>query len=172
MELRPQILAQQAKQGDKEAFGALYTLYYRELYAYALFVLGNETLAQDAVQEATLAAYRSIGSLRDTAAFKQWLLRILANTCRGGLREKIRSREEANTQETGDLPDGEMDFILCAELRQALDALEPQEREILLLRVFGGYKSHEIASVLGCPAATVRSKQKRALAKLHDILTD
>jgi len=172
MELRPQILAQQAAQGDKESFGALYTLYYRELYAYALFVLGSVPLAQDAVQEAALAAYRSIGSLRDPAAFKQWLLRILANTCRSGLREKIRAREESGAQTFDEFPDDAADFTLSAELRQALEALDSQEREILLLRVFGGYKSHEIASVLGCPAATVRSNQKRALAKLHDILTD
>ncbi len=171
MELRQQILAQQACDGNRDAFGALYALYYKELYSYALYVLGNVPLAQDAVQEAVLAAYRQLNKLRDPQAFRYWLFRILANECRRALREKINARKTEPLENLAEtlqaLPE---ELSLSCELRQALGVLDVTEREIILLHVLGGYKSHEIANALDCNSSTVRSKQKRAFEKLRTVL--
>jgi len=171
MEVRHLILAQQAREGNGSAFGELYTLYYRELYAYARFVLGAAQPAQDAVQEAALAAFAQVGNLRDAAAFKHWLFRILANICRRQLSARAAEEPAVSLDETEiTLSSHEIDLTLALELRQALSALQEDEREIVLLGVLGGYSSREIASALRCPANTVRSKRKRALEKLRNAL--
>ena len=59
---------------------------------------------------------------------------------------------------------------LSVELRRALDSLSREEREIVLLSVLHGYKSHEIAEMLEISPSTVRSKLKRSLAKLQNQL--
>ena len=59
------------------------------------------------------------------------------------------------------------DLDISIELRNALQALAPDEREIVLLSVVSDYKSHEIAEILDCPSSTVRSKLKRSLEKLR-----
>ena len=59
---------------------------------------------------------------------------------------------------------------LTENLKKALETLSVDEREIVLLKVLGGYKSHEIADILDCPSSTVRSKYKRSLDKLRNAL--
>ena len=71
-----------AKNGDAEAFGELYELYYKEMFYYACCVTGSDELAQDAVSEAVLAAFRQIGSLKKAEAFKGWLFKILCASCK------------------------------------------------------------------------------------------
>ena len=161
-------LTEQAKAGDRDAFGQLYGVYARDMYRYALYVLGSESLAQDAVQDTALSAYRDIRSLRDPARLKSWLFRILANRCKRLLRGKyaaagVESLEEQFHEAAAlDAPLG-----VALELRQALAALPQAERDILCLSVLEGYDSREIGQTLGIPAGTVRSKQARALAKLR-----
>lgn len=171
MNVHCQILIRQAQEGNVDAFGELYAMHYRDMYTYALFVLRQDANAQDAVQEAALSALQQIGSLRNAAAFSNWLFRILANVCR----RQLRARAEHPALSWDCLPTESLpvvaDCALSVEMQHAIAALQPEEREILLLGVLGGYKSHEIASVLQCPAGTVRSKRKRTLEKLRVILT-
>ena len=161
-------LTEQAKAGDPEAFGQLYEAHARDMYRYALYALGSETLAQDAVQQAALSAWRNIRALRDPERFRPWLLRILCNTCKRQLRRKYAARETDSLEERfQDLPAQDAPLGRALELRQALAALPAGEREILLLSVLGGYDSREIGLALGLPAGTVRSKLSRALSKLR-----
>jgi RNA polymerase sigma-70 factor (ECF subfamily) len=156
----------QAKAGDAEAFGLLYESHARDMYRYALYALGSESMAQDAVQDAAMAALRSIGSLRNPDSFRPWLFRILANKCKRALRAKYQGVESLEEQfyeaAAEDAPLGR-----ALELRQAIAALPAAEREIVLLSVLEGYDSQEIARTMGIPAGTVRSKLSRALAKLR-----
>ena len=71
-----------AKNGSAEAFGELYEIYYKDMYCYACYVTGSESLAQDAVSDAVLSAFQQIGSLRKPAAFKGWLFKILCASCK------------------------------------------------------------------------------------------
>ena len=164
-----------AKNGDAEAFGELYEIYYKEMYRYALCVTGSHELAQDAISDAVYSAFRQIGSLKKTEAFKGWLFRILCAACKRCYTESrqkntvIRLDDEAID---GNEPAEIFDFDISIDLRNALNALSEEEREIVTLSAIGNYKSHEIAKITGYPASTVRSKLKRALKKMRDRLND
>jgi RNA polymerase sigma-70 factor (ECF subfamily) len=161
-------LTERPKAGDTEAFGRLYEAQARDMYRYALYALGSEPLAQDAVQQAALAAWRNIRALRDPERFKPWLFRILCNACKRQLRGKYAARDCDSLEERfQDLPEDGAPLGRALELRQALAALPAGEREIILLSVLGGYGSREIGLTLGLPAGTVRSKLSRALSKLR-----
>lgn len=159
-----------AKNGDADAFGELYEIYYKEMYYYACCVTGNESLAQDAVSDAVLSAFRQISSLRKPSAFKGWLFKILCAACKRYYteNEKKKSVIWLDDENGGfDNVTAAEDLNVSVELQSALQKLSEQEREIVLLSVIGNYKSHEIAEILECPSATVRSKLKRSLEKLR-----
>lgn len=163
-------LVTSAKNGNAEAFGELYELYYKEMYCYACYVTGSETLAQDAVSDAVLSAFSQIKSLKKAQAFKGWLFRILCAACK---RYYTDSRKQSSMVSLDDENGGYSEPVsngsleLSFEMKSALSTLSVQEREIVLLSVLSGYKSHEIAEILDCPSSTVRSKLKRALKKLR-----
>jgi RNA polymerase sigma-70 factor (ECF subfamily) len=164
-----------AKNGDAEAFGELYELYYKDMYCYACCVTGSESLAQDAVSDAVLSAFRQIKALKKAEAFKGWLFKILCASCKRYYTEEQKKKTLVYLDdEDGGQPEP-MSFEsieISAELKKALETLSSEEREIVLLSVLGNYKSHEIAGVLDCPSSTVRSKLKRALGKLRELLGD
>ncbi len=164
-----------AKNGDADAFGELYELYYKEMYCYACCVTGNETLAQDAVQDAVLSAFKQIGSLKNEAAFKGWLFTILRASCNRQYTKCEAAKafvyiddEDSTVTELA----SESNLELSVEMRQALESVSAEEREIILLSTLGNYRSHEIAEILGVNASTVRSKLKRALKKMREYLDD
>ena len=162
-----------AKEGSAEAFGELYELYYKEMYCYACCVTGSESLAQDAVSDAVLSAFKQIKSLKNAKAFKGWLFKILCAACKRYYTEseKKKSMVYLDDEDGGFTEPVSFESVeLSIELRSALDALSAQEREIVLLSVLGNYKSHEIADILDFPSATVRSKLKRSLKKLRFVL--
>lgn len=166
-------LVTRAKEGSAEAFGELYELYYKEMYCYACYVTGSEILAQDAVSDAVLSAFRQIKSLKNEKAFKGWIFKILCAACKRYYTENQKKKslaylddDEANFSEPASF--GNME--LSVELKSALATLSEEEREIVVLSVLGNYKSHELADILDIPPSTVRSKLKRSLAKLRTAL--
>lgn len=166
-------LVTQAKEGSAEAFGELYELYYKEMYCYACYVTGSEILAQDAVSDAVLSAFRQIKSLKNEKAFKGWIFKILCAACKRYYTEnqKRKSLAYLDDDEGAFAEPASLDNMeLSVELKSALGGLSGEEREIVLLSVLGGYRSHEIADILDIPPSTVRSKLKRSLAKLKTAL--
>ena len=162
-----------AKNGDAEAFGELYELYYKDMYCYACYVTGSESLAQDAVSDAVLSAFRQIKALKKAEAFKGWLFKILCASCKRYYTEEQKKKtlvylddENGGFSEPASFESVE----LSVELRRALDDLSADEKEIILLSVLGNYRSHEISEILDIPPSTVRSKLKRSLAKLRTAL--
>lgn len=161
-----------AKSGDADAFGELYELYYKEMIYYARCVTGSEALAEDAVSDAVLSAYKQIGSLKKNEAFKGWLFKILCASCKRQYTENQHKKTLVwlDGETGGEEPSGTIDTDLSIDLKSALSILSREEREIVLLATVEKYKSHEIADMLGCRAVTVRSKHKRALKKMRDFL--
>ncbi len=184
-------LAARAKARDTGAFGELYALVYEDLYHMAFYMLGNADDAQDAVSETVLAAFTYISSLRDAEAFRGWIFKILVNQCKKKLRQykdrpysldaaqsgasaKKESAGEANAyldkqaflKNAQDLSQEE-----AMDVRQAFLTLPDTERSILAMALFGGYKSEEIGNMLQMHAGTVRTRQRRALKKLEQILS-
>lgn len=164
-----------AKNGDADAFGELYELYYKEMYCYACCVTGSEALAQDAVQDAALSAFRQIGSIKNESSFKGWLFTILRACCNKQYTKNEAAKsliyiDDENSSVNELASDSNLE--LSTEVRRALEAVSAEEKEIVLLSTLGNYRSHEIAGILGINASTVRSKLKRALKKMREYLND
>lgn len=157
-----------AKNGDKDAFAKLYIQYKDKLYRYAYFKLGNSDDAMDAVSNCITSAYLSIGTLKNEKAFSSWLFRILYRECCALLRQKSIERNNVDYQSLN--IEAQDNTVISAELKEALDSLYYEEKDIVLLSVIGGYNSKEIAEILYLKPGTVRSKLSRALAKMRSFL--
>jgi len=149
----------------------------KDLYRLALYFLKNKEDAEDIVSEAVLDAYRQIESLRDDSLFRNWIVKILTNKCRMKLKEYALSQEEVsdNVTELSDERTKREAYnaeFNSLELKEMLMELENEERFIICLSVFEGYKGDEIARILGLNPATVRSKKQRALAKLKAVIKE
>ncbi|MCL2023978.1 MAG: sigma-70 family RNA polymerase sigma factor [Oscillospiraceae bacterium] len=149
------------------SFAALYERHQKKLYAYACVVLRSDALAQDAVQDAVLSAWQNLDSLRSVERFEGWIFKILANCCRAIAKKERR----VCLLEGENIPDRGSDTLaLSQELRDALEHLAQDEREIILLCVLTGIGGKEAANALGIKHSTLRSKRTRTLAKLREML--
>ena len=169
-------LAGQAKAGSKEAFCKLYGLYKDRLYRYALYRLGNPEDAEDAVSECVLAAWQSIGKLRNTSAFGAWIFRILRNCCIMYIKDAVSLRENlekmyTDSEGSSAQSSGYSDISSSIELAEALSRLSDEEREIVLLSSAGGLTSREISEITGLTAGAVRSKLSRSLGRMREFLS-
>ncbi|MBR5509855.1 MAG: RNA polymerase sigma factor [Lachnospiraceae bacterium] len=146
-----------------ERFMELYETVYKDMYRLAYYYLGNPQDAEDAVSEAVLKAYENFASLRQEEAFRAWIFKILVNQCKGYLRKKNGKESYELKAEPSYHPSLE-DYTLTRDL---LSGLSEEERRIVALTVFGGYKGEEIAKILNRRHSTIRSKYRRALKKLE-----
>lgn len=146
-----------------ERFMTLYETVYKDLYYLAFYYLGNQQDAEDAVGEAVLNAYENFASLRKKEAFRGWIIRILVNQCKLQQRKSVIQKAAELITEPSYHPKLE-DSLVTSEL---LQKLSDEERMIVVLSVFGGYKGEEIARILNLGHSTVRSKYRRALKKLE-----
>ena len=152
-------------------------------YNLARWLLRNERAAEDAVQEASMRAFRYIGSLRGDDA-RPWLLGIVRNTCFTMLE---RQRNEPDMVE---FDDAEFEAALGAAERSTSDpaallqrqrtrttvdaairALSPALREVIVLREFEDLEYADIAKIAAVPIGTVMSRLSRAREKLRGALT-
>ena len=146
---------------DETALAELYDRYGGPAYRLALRVLRDATLAQDAVQDAFLTAWRtaaSFDSRRGSAS--TWLLTLVHRRAVDVVRREDRRRA---------LP---LDDAPVAAGDAALEQLTPLEREALELAYYGGLSQSEIAERLGVPLGTVKSRMFAGLARLRDVLGD
>ncbi|ESL03496.1 putative RNA polymerase sigma factor SigV [Catonella morbi ATCC 51271] len=162
---------------NAETFTKLYSEVAKDLYRLALYFLKNKEDAEDIVGEAVLDAYRQIESLREESLFKNWIIKILTNKCKMKLKDYALCKENPseNIVELSDeraKREIHRDEFNRMELKELLMELENEERFIICLSVFEGYKGDEIAELLGLKPATVRSKKQRALAKLANIIKE
>ena len=160
-------LCRRAKEGDADAFASLYETVSSKLYSTAFYMLGRKEDAEDIVMETVTDAFSEIRSLREPAAFEGCIFRILMNKIKR--RRKSYIGEDLELQPDLILSDkGDRDEAVA--LRQALAELPQQDRSILVLDILGGYRSDEIAGMLGMNPNTVRSRKVRALEKLRKML--
>ena len=128
------VLIEQAKRGDKDSFADLYEQVADELYRVALYTLGNVHDAQDAVSETFVEAYRGLGSLRDNAAFRAWIMRILTIRCKRKMGQYVKERGQMDVDELVSLSDGEdtvEQSLSRADLLAALSKLSAQELSLI-----------------------------------------
>lgn len=164
-------LVNKAKDGDKEAFCRLYSIYKDRLYRYAYYRLGNNDDAQDAVSDCIVCVYEQIKNLRRAEAFSSWIFKILYAVCTTYIKHQIKQKEceSANTVKCSSSLYVTIDER-TTELCQALDILSNDEKDIVLLSVVAGFTSREISKVTGLTAGSVRSKLSRSLTKMRNFL--
>lgn len=148
-----------------EVFAEYYQKVYKDMYRFALYTLKNPHDAEDVTGEAVMDAYASVGKLRDPEAFRAWIFKILSNKCRRKLKEYTERTEEI--PETYGMTE-KMEENL--QVRQAFGRLGEEERILISMKVFGGYKSHEIGEIMHMNENTVRSRISRGLGKMREML--
>ena len=148
------------------AFEQLVKAYSAELYRYAYWLCRDRFVAEDLVQEVFARAWSAWGSLRDEAAARSWLYRILRNE-HARLYERKRL-EMVDNQELDALEDRNLQSAFGEiELREALHALPRAYREPLLLQVLGGFSCEEIAQLLDLTPGAVMTRLSRARLALR-----
>jgi len=171
---------ERAKQGDAQAFQALYDKHKRRVYSLCLRMTANTAEAEDLTQEAFLQLYRKIATFRGESAFSTWLHRLSVNVVLMHLRKKslpVVSLEET-TQGEEDTPKkdfGADDLALAGsidrlQLQKAVDDLPPGYRTIFVLHDVEGYEHNEIATIVGCSIGNSKSQLHKARMKLRDLL--
>jgi RNA polymerase sigma-70 factor (ECF subfamily) len=137
--------------------------------------------AEDAAQEAMLRGWQAWPTLRNPAAARGWLLRIAVNVCKDWQRGRFgtRRRMDEPLRDEDSFPGyalaradpGGSDATAALDLRAAINMLDAELREVVLLRHYAGLDSNEIGAALALPPATVRSRLRRALGLLRERLT-
>jgi len=165
-------LVTRAQKGDAEAFGGLVMAYALVARRVAQGILGNWDEAEDAVQEAALAAWQAIDRFDPSRAFRPWFMRIVANQSLDQLRRrKLRDGEELDESMPGQMPSPEAmtdRSLMRGRIAGAMQALPERQRVAVTLFDGEGYSHAEIATILQVPEGTVRSyvfHARRALRK-------
>jgi RNA polymerase sigma-70 factor, ECF subfamily len=172
---------ERAKQGDAEAFQALYDRHKRRVYSLCLRMTANTAEAEDLTQEAFLQLYRKIATFRGESAFSTWLHRLSVNVVLMHLRKKslpVVSLEETTQGGEEDTPKkdfGADDLALAGSidrlrLQRAVNDLPPGYRTIFVLHDVEGYEHNEIAALVGCSIGNSKSQLHKARMKLRDML--
>ncbi len=176
-----------AQKGNLEAFNALVLTYQDMAFNLAYRMLGDDASAQDATQNAFIAAFRSLGSFRG-GSFKAWLLRTVTNTCYDELRRRKRrpsvalepvidEDEELESPKwmTDDGPSPE-ESAERAELEKALqhclDCLPEEFRTVVIMVDVQGLDYSEVAEITRKPLGTIKSRLARARERMRHCLQD
>ena len=171
---------ERAKQGDAEAFEALYNLHKRRVYSLCLRMTANTAMAEDLTQEAFLQLFRKIGTFRGESAFSTWLHRMAVNVVLMQLRKKglpltpldetMQGEEESPKKEPGGEDIRLAGSIDRLRLEDAVSALPPGYRTVFVLHDVEGYEHNEIAEMVGCSIGNSKSQLHKARMKLRDLL--
>ncbi len=165
----PRDLVIRAMGGDHDAFTQLASASIGRLFAVARLILRDTEPAEDAVQEALVAAWRDLSGLRDPDRFEAWLHRLLVRAC---YREARRTRRVARFEVHVipiDLGEADESRVIADrdQLERGFRRLDPEQRAILVLHFFSGMALTEVASALGIPIGTVKSRLHRATQKMR-----
>ncbi len=160
--------------GDKASFTALYDKYKRRLFGYCLGLIQNRQTAEDIVQTTFVKAFESIRSLDKPELFYYWLFTIARNEVYGFIRRKRSNGIVHSLEDEEDIWEMESPHVQMVEqetselVRQLLDQLKVEYREVLILRHYDKLSYAEIAAITGDTVSSVESrlfKARKVLAK-------
>ena len=182
------VLVERARSGDTardraDAFAALVRRYERPLYVYAKRMLGSADEAEDVFQETFLRVHLNLERFRQGAPFRPWLYQIATNLCRDRLRWwRRRPQVSLYAPRGGDPGAGTVadavaapgagpdqrarEAELSARLEKAVAQLPVKQRAVFLMARYEGLPYGEIASALGIPLGTVKSRMNTAVQRL------
>jgi RNA polymerase sigma factor (sigma-70 family) len=179
-------LIKKAKMGDENSFESLILGCQGRAYNIALQYLKNEDDALDALQESFIKIFRSLKTFNGDSKFDTWVYRIVVNTCNDMLR-KNNSRKNTDSIYWND---GEKEAILEIpdssnapedlydkkekrdHILSCLEKLNPEQKEIIILRDIHGFTYEEISDILNCSIGTVKSRINRSRLRLRETLLE
>lgn len=189
-------LVERARQGDPAAFGELVDRHRRAVYRAALAVLASHADAEDAAQDAFVAAYRRLDTFRGGSSFKTWLLTIAWNEAINRRRSlkamwkrivtSIDRRDDSlspsyvasafngtSAESNAQTPEQQLaGGELRRHVRAAIHALPPKLRDVLLLAQSGDYTYEEIAAIVKAPVGTIKWRVSEARRVVKERLRD
>jgi RNA polymerase sigma-70 factor (ECF subfamily) len=161
-------LVERARGGDRDAFATLAADSIGRLFNIAQLMLRDRDLADDAVQETLVLAWRDLRGLRDLDGFDAWLHRVLVRCVyREANRERRRSARTVQVPEIPSYPDTARDVEDRDTLERGFRRLRPEQRAVLVLRHYLGFSDDEAADALCVPAGTIKSRLNRATSALR-----
>jgi RNA polymerase sigma-70 factor (ECF subfamily) len=169
-------LVERAMAGDHDAFTELARVSIDRLYVVARLILRDDGRAEDATQEALVAAWRRLAGLRDPDRFEAWLHRLLVNACyREARRGRRRGIMEVHVDllampEASGATDTAIDLADRDQLERGFRRLDVDQRTVLVMHYYLGFSLDDAAEVLGVPPGTVRSRLHRAINAMRAAL--
>ncbi|MBN4925534.1 sigma-70 family RNA polymerase sigma factor [Hoyosella rhizosphaerae] len=160
-----------ARNGDSHAFGQLVSQHRNQIWAVCFRITGNKCDAEDAMQNALIAAWQNLEKFRGDARFGTWLQRIASNAALTIVRSRKDTEFDHTEIDLADTTRRHDDQIADRDLiNQALQQLTEDNRTILVLREYSGLSYTEIADHLGVTTDTVKARLKRTRAQLATML--
>jgi RNA polymerase sigma-70 factor (ECF subfamily) len=165
-------LVERARRGDREAFAVLVHQVSDSLYRVAFRILRDTGLAEDALQEALVLAWRRLPHLRDADRFEAWIHRVLVNACYDeSRRSRSWSAQVRQLPVDGPAAPDEIAFVASRdELERAFLRIPVEQRAVFVLHHYVGLPLVEIAEILDIPAGTARSRLHYAMRGLREYL--
>jgi RNA polymerase sigma-70 factor (ECF subfamily) len=168
-----------AARSEQSALGELYDRYGRPAYGLALRILRDEALAEDAVQEAFLALWRTASRfVPERGKASTWILTLVHRRSVDLVRrEQLRRAESLDegqepAEGTGGADEEAWLRLQRERVQEALQQLPDPQREALELAYYGGFTQSELAERLGQPVGTIKSRMFAGLARLRELLGD
>jgi len=180
------VLIEQARGGDSQAFRRLVERHQRRAFAIAMGLLRDEHDAREVVQEAFLRVYRGLDSFHGGSSFFTWLYRIVTNLSIDLIRKPARREAELDERHRVDEADipllsrvegaDPLDVVrrseIAGRIRDALDALPPYHRGVIVMREVEGMSYEEMAQAMGVSKGTIMSRLFHARQKMQRALAD
>jgi len=177
------------RDGDVRAFEVLVTRHRKPIYNFILRFVRDAAQAEDVLQETFLRLIKGADAYERQAKFTTWLYTIARNLCVDASRRgKHRNAASLDAPVNGDegasalidlVADGKsavdreaIGRELAVRIKQAVESLPDEQREIFLLREVSDLQFNEIAKIVGCPENTVKSRMRYALEKLREALEE
>lgn len=165
--------------GDKMAFQKLYNNYERQLFSYILRYTRNKTAADDVFQQTWIKVINGLKKYEEKGIFSSWLFGIAHNSCIDHIRKN--SREKINDNKSIEIDKMESRQNMCPEkeflkkektqyLKKAIEQLKPDQKDVILLRLYTDLTFKEIAEQLGYSLNTVLGRMHYALINLRKII--
>jgi RNA polymerase sigma-70 factor (ECF subfamily) len=171
------LLVLRCQTGDEWAFAEMVERFGPRVHYFLRKLLGEASAAEDVLQDVWLDVFRGLPRLAQAGAFTAWLYRVARDRAYRVLRRRRPALRSLDDCEQAAAPAEEATFSAedAARVHAALDELEPEHREVLVLRFLEDLSYEEVARVVGCPVGTVRSRlhyAKRALATVLERMNE
>jgi RNA polymerase sigma factor (sigma-70 family) len=171
-----ELLAEMSR-GNGAAWETLIYRYHAPIHAYLNRMLGSAVWAEDYTQECFLRVMKSVKMRRLPESFRPWLYRIASNLCRDHWRKGATRREVLDADAGVDRAANDNVAIIFEKqwereaVIEALEQLQGEQKDLIILRFYQELKLQEIAQVLELPLSTVKTRLYQTLKELQSLLT-